>query len=647
MNLNPLNKELYFSLANCVRSLSMDMVEAANSGHPGMPMGMADVVTVLFKDFFKFNPLDHEWPNRDRFILSAGHGSALLYSVLYLTGYPDLTIEDLKSFRKLNSKTPGHPEYGHTIGVETTTGPLGQGLANAVGMALSEAILRERFGANSQDHHIYALVGDGCLMEGISYEAVSFAGHMRLNKLIVLWDNNQITIDGPVRLSSSEDQVIRFKACGWNVIEIDGHDVNDIHRALELAQNSNDPTLIACKTIIGYGSPQKAGTHHAHGSPLGKEEVANTKKNLKIDYPAFEIPDDLLKKWRSFSHKSLSQYESWKKHYFPDFLSFLKQKFDFSALDDYIKTLKIEKLSLATRQASEKVLECIMEKNSLLIGGSADLTPSNNTKTKMMKALTPEDKTGDYIYYGIREHFMGACMNGLTLHGPLIPYGGTFLCFTDYMRPSIRLSALMNIKVIYVMTHDSIGLGEDGPTHQPIEHLNALRSIPNLTVYRPADAFETVIAWRLALESEGPSVLALSRQSLPFLTRENFDICPAYVITEGNDGVLVSTGSEVSLCVQVAELLAKENISMRVLSIPSLERFEQLPKNQQLEFLTQKPTFAVEAASESVFWAKRGIEFIGLSGFGVSASKDDAYKYFALTKEDIALRIKRTMLKTS
>ncbi len=617
----------------------MDAVELAGSGHPGMPMGMADVATVLFTHFLKFYPKDPGFPGRDRFVLSGGHGSMLLYSLLYLTGYPDVTLGELRKFRQLGSKTPGHPEYGHTSGVEATTGPLGQGLANAVGMALSEEILRARFGADAGDHYTYVFAGDGCLMEGISEEAISFAGNMKLSKLIVFWDNNGITIDGPASLATSTDHIARFKANGWATFEIDGHNPHEIYDAISNAKQSDQPVLIACKTTIGFGSPGKQGTEHVHGNPLGAMEIEKTKANLGIDYPAFEIPEDLLAKWRMFGDRGEEAYHRWHETAPDSFKTFIKGKnLDFTSLDFLGNQWMREKPTLSTRAASGKILEALVPNNPSLIGGSADLTPSNNTRNPGMLDISPLHRDGNYIHYGIREHFMAACMNGMALHGGLIPYGGTFLCFTDYMRPGIRLSALMGLRVIYICTHDSIGLGEDGPTHQPIEHLASLRSMPGLRVYRPADALETLNAWKSALEFQGPSILALSRQNLPFIHETNPGTPSFSILREGTDITFLSTGSEVHLCLKAANFLSEKfGVQPQVISIPCLELFQE----QDVKLLGKKPILAVEAASQSVFWAKHSLDFLGLDTFGTSAPAGDIYAAMGLTVENIAARALR------
>ena len=577
-------------MANAIRSLSMDAVEKANSGHPGLPMGCADIATVLFTKVMKFDPKAPWWPDRDRFVLSAGHGSMLLYSSLYLLGYEDMTIDQIKQFRQLNSKTAGHPEYHFADGIETTTGPLGQGLGDAVGMAIAEAKLAAEFGAGLVDHHTWVLAGDGCLMEGISQEAISLAGHLKLNKLVVIWDNNSITIDGAVSNADSTDQIARFKAVGWHTIEIDGHDQAQVEKALGEARKSDRPTLIAAKTTIGYGAPKKAGTHGVHGSPLGAEELAGAKQKLGITYPPFEIPAETLNAWRAAGTRSANARGAWegrlataapelRAEFERRIKGELPQAFG-AAVAAFKQKLVADKPKVATRKASQMALEVINAALPETIGGSADLTGSNLTNTPQTLPFTAADRTGRYMRYGIREHEMAAAMNGIALHKGLIPYGGTFLVFTDYARPAIRLSAIMGQRVIYVMTHDSIGLGEDGPTHQPVEHLSALRAIPNLLVLRPADAVETLECWQVALENDhGPSILALSRQNLPALRTENAgdNLCArgAYVIAgdKDADALIFATGSEVMIAIDSLKLLAERGITAKVVSVPSMELF--------------------------------------------------------------------------
>lgn len=635
-------------VTNAIRALSMDAVEKAHSGHPGFPMGMASVATVLYENHLKFMASDPHWPDRDRFILSAGHGSMLLYSLLYLTGYPDMTIEDLKNFRQLHSKTAGHPEFGYASGIETTTGPLGQGIANAVGMALAESILRARHGQDVINHHTYALVGDGCLMEGISQEAISFAGHLKLSKLIVLWDDNEITIDGSTSLSTSDNQLERFKASQWNVCRVDGNNREEIDAALTWAKTSDKPVFIACKTIIGYGAPTKAGTSKAHGSPLGAEEVKGARTLLKWSYPPFEIPRPILEKWRSFGRRSQEVYERWQESNAP---YQNKPKIDErlpKVLYDFCRNVEKEQPKVATRKSSELVLEKLTMAIPGLLGGSADLTSSNNTKTLTMAPITPDDHRGNYIYYGIREHAMGAMMNGLALHGEFIPYGGTFLTFTDYCRPAIRLSALMQQRVIYVMTHDSIGLGEDGPTHQPIEHLSSLRCIPNIHLFRPADTIETAECWALALASEKtPSILALSRQDLPTIRHaspENLCAKGGYIIQEKKDALLtlIATGSEVSLALKVQETLAQECIATRVVSMPCTDLFDVQSDAYKQQVLGNTMRVFIEAATKDTWYkyARGNNDLIfGIDCFGLSAPGKEVFDYFGFTPEKIAPKI--------
>ena len=580
-------------MANAIRALAMDAVQKADSGHPGMPMGMADVATVLFTRFLKFDAAHPDWPDRDRFMLSAGHGSMLLYALLYLTGYPEMELEELKNFRQLHSRTPGHPEYGHAPGIETTTGPLGQGLGNAVGMALAERLLNRRYGDAIVDHYTYCVAGDGCLMEGVSQEAISLAGHLKLGRLIVLFDDNEVSIDGPTGLAVSDDQIERFKASHWHTARIDGHDAEAIALAIENAKQVTDrPSMIACRTIIGYGAPSKAGTAATHGSPLGEEEVKGAREKLHWHHQPFEVPKPILAGWRAAGSRHRHAYEAW---------SAAAKRLDASAragltdpIDDKVKAAIVaavaavksdfvrEGAKLATRQSSQKVLEKLLPAIPGLIGGSADLTGSNGTLTKLHSPIKPGDFAGNYLHYGVREHGMAAAMNGMSLHGGIVPYGGTFLIFSDYCRPSIRLSALMQQRVIYVMTHDSIGLGEDGPTHQPVEHLAALRAVPNLNVMRPADSVECAECWELALLSKAtPTILALTRQGVPLLrtapAAENLSAKGAYVLIEpkgARDVTLIGTGSEVALAVEAAKALEGEGISAAVVSMPCWELFE-------------------------------------------------------------------------
>ncbi|UXN71970.1 transketolase [Devosia neptuniae] len=640
-------------LANAIRSLSMDAVEKANSGHPGLPMGCADIATVLFTKVMKFDPADSKWADRDRFILSAGHGSMLLYSSLYLLGYEDMTLDQVKNFRQLGSKTAGHPEYGHATGIETTTGPLGQGLANSVGFAVAEAKLAAEFGSDIVDHHTWVLAGDGCLMEGISQEAIALAGHLKLNKLTVIWDNNSITIDGAVSNSDSTDQIARFKAVQWNTIEIDGHDQDAIEKALLAAKKSDKPTLIAAKTTIGFGAPKKAGTEKVHGAPLGAEELAGAKAALGITYPAFEIPAEILATWRAAGTRSQNIRGEWQSR-----LAAHPQKAEFErrmkgdlpaafkpAIDAFKKKLVEDKPKVATRKSSQMALDVINAVLPETQGGSADLTHSNLTNTKEMVPFQANNYLGRYMMYGIREHEMAAAMNGIALHGGLIPYGGTFMVFTDYARPSIRLAALMEVRSIYVMTHDSIGLGEDGPTHQPVEHLTALRAIPNLLVFRPADAVEALECWQLALEStHAPSILALSRQNLPALRTEyqaeNLSAKGAYVIAgdKNADVVIFATGSEVAIAVEGQKQLAEQGIAAKVVSVPSMELLAKQSDAYKAELYgNAKARVAIEAGIE-MSWSKllgdKG-RFIGMHSFGASGPIDALYDHFGITAKAV------------
>jgi len=649
-------------MANAIRALSMDAVEQANSGHPGMPMGMADVATVLFRDFLKFDASHPEWPDRDRFVLSAGHGSMLLYSLLHLTGYPGMEIEDLKKFRQLGSKTAGHPEYGHAAGIETTTGPLGQGLANAVGMALAEAHLAARYGSETVSHYTYVIAGDGCLMEGISQEAISLAGHLKLNRLIVLFDDNGITIDGATSLSTSENHAKRFEACGWNTQAIDGHDEKAIRSALEKAQKSDKPSLIACKTQIGYGAPNKCNTEKCHGSPLGKDEIAGARAKLNWPHEPFLVPEAILSSWRAAGKKHHAAYHEWVKKLESRVQSSESSAIEFarvmegelpeawvSASQAFKKQLAEKQPTEATRKSSELALEVLTAAIPELVGGSADLTGSNNTKTKATQPMKPGDYAGRYIYYGIREHGMAAAMNGMALHGGIIPYGGTFLVFTDYCRPSIRLSALMRQRVVYVMTHDSIGLGEDGPTHQPVEHLASLRAIPHLQVFRPADATETLECWELAVASkENPSVLSLTRQNLPHLrkeyTKENLCARGGYVLSDALNAkvTLIATGSEVSLAVEAQKKLAEKGIAAKVVSLPCWELFDAQPAKYCEEVLGKDTLKVAIEAALGFGWERyigaNGI-FVGMSDFGASAPAPELYKHFGITADAVVKKV--------
>ncbi|AHB48831.1 transketolase [Hyphomicrobium nitrativorans NL23] len=644
-------------MANAIRALAMDAVQKANSGHPGMPMGMADVATVLFTEALRFDPADPDWPDRDRFVLSAGHGSMLLYSLLYLTGYPGMDIGQLENFRQLGSKTAGHPEFGHAAGIETTTGPLGQGIANAVGMALAERLLNARLGDDLVDHRIYCLAGDGCLMEGISHEAISLAGHLGLGRLIVMWDDNSISIDGPTDLSVSDDQVARFAASGWNTLRIDGHDPAAISAALKTARaDASKPWLIACRTVIGYGAPTKAGKSSTHGEPLGVEEIAGTREKLGWSAAPFEIPDAILGAWRALGARGADENAAWKARFAkasPESKALLDAPAAASrkgALADAIAAAKAQfaadETKRATRVWSQLTLEHLVPALPELLGGSADLTPSNGTRTKHHTAVAPGSFAGNYIHYGVREHGMAAAMNGIALHGGFIPYGATFLVFTDYCRPSIRLSALMGQRVVYVMTHDSIGLGEDGPTHQPIEHLAALRAIPNLLVLRPADALETAEAWEIALGQEKrPSILALTRQAVPKFVRQggvgaNLSAKGAYVLSGGakRDVTLLASGSEVGLAVEAAATLAKDGIGAAVVSMPSFELFRAQDQAYRDEVLGDAPRVAVEAAVAQGWheWLRPGDRFIGLSDFGASAPAPKLFQHFGVTSGRVA-----------
>ncbi len=651
----PRDQQLW-RMANCLRALAMDAVEKAKSGHPGMPMGMADVATVLFTRFLKFDPAAPDWPDRDRFILSAGHGSMLLYGLLYLLGYPEMTIAEIENFRQLGSRTAGHPERGHAPGIEVTTGPLSQGLANSVGMALAERILNAHFGDDLIDHYTYVFAGDGCLMEGLSHEALGLAGHLRLRKLIVFWDNNAISIDGATSLATDDDQIARFKAHRWNTIEIDGHDTDQIAAAVATAQQSDRPTLIACRTVIAFGAPHKAGTAAAHGSPLGAEEIAGARRRLGWDSPPFVIPDDLMKAWRSAGARGAATRAAWRKRLAaadPKTRDELTRRMKGElpagwrgALAKAAQGLAAERRKEATRQSSGRCLETLVPAIPELIGGSADLTPSNNTLVKGQKVITPTDYGGRYIHYGIREHGMAAAMNGMAAHGGVVPYGGSFLVFTDYCRPAIRLAALMRLRVVFVMTHDSIGLGEDGPTHQPVEHLASLRAIPNLNVFRPADAVETAECWALALESLAtPSILALSRQALPALRcdaveTDNKSARGAYLLAEA-DGpravTLLATGSEVSIAMAARERLAAAGIAAAVVSMPCWALFERQDEAYRRAVLGTAPRVAVEAAGREGwdrYLAPKGA-FVGMSGFGASAPGEALYKYFNITPEAV------------
>jgi transketolase len=650
-----ISPEKHNRMANAIRFLAMDAVEKANSGHPGLPLGAADVATVLFGRYLKFDPKNPLWPDRDRFVLSAGHGSMLLYSLLYLTGYEDMTIEDIKSFRQLGSKTAGHPEYGHATGIETTTGPLGQGIANAVGMAIAERKLSQEFGTDLQSHYTYALVGDGCLMEGISQEAIALAGHLKLNKLIVFWDDNKITIDGAVSLSDSTDQIARLKSANWNTIEVDGHNPDEIAAAIEAAHKSDKPTFIAARTIIGFGAPNKQGTHKVHGSPLGAEEIAAARKALNWEAEAFSVPADVLDAWRLVGLRATKARKEWedrlnradaekRAEFNRRFAGELPGSFD-TTIDAFKQKVAANNPTVATRKASEDALEVI---NGLLpetFGGSADLTPSNNTKTSQMKAITPTDFSGRYMHWGIREHATAAAMNGIALHGGLIPYSGGFLIFSDYCRPSVRLAALMGIRVVHVWTHDSIGVGEDGPTHQPVEHFAALRAIPNLLLFRPADETETAECWQIALkEKHRPSGLALTRQNLiPARTEyEDKNLCAqgAYELISASDAKvsIFASGSEVEIAIKAQQQLAAKGIPTRVVSVPCFELFfEQDADYQEAIIGHAAVNIGVEAGIRQGWDAIIGSTgtFIGMKSFGASGPAKDLYKHFGITAEAV------------
>ena len=636
----------------------MDAVQKANSGHPGMPMGMADVATVLFKDFLKFNPKNPNWLNRDRFVLSAGHGSMLLYSLLYLTGYKSISLKDIKNFRQLDCICAGHPEYHKGTGIETTTGPLGQGIANSVGFAIAEEILKKKLGKDIVNHKTYVLAGDGCLMEGISHEAMSLAGHLKLKNLVMLFDNNSISIDGPTSLAVSDNFKKRFESYGWDYILINGHDEKEIFKSLKKVQNSKKPTVISCKTKIGYGSPNKSGKSSSHGSPLGLEEIKLVRKSLSWNHKPFQIPKKILNEWKKIGQKGEQIQTKWDKVY-----KNRKKKIDKILKNNFTKILKKEKQvainenkSIASRKSSELTLNALTKENNTLIGGSADLAGSNNTKTKHHKIIKPNDFNGDYIHYGVREHAMSGIMNGLALHSNFIPYGGTFLIFSDYCKPSIRLSALMEQRVVYVMTHDSIGLGEDGPTHQPIEQLSGLRSIPNLNVFRPADRMETIECWEYALKSfKTPSVLSLTRQNLEPIRKKysNTNKCSygAYEVLRTNKKIqltILASGSEVNLAIETSHKLAKDKIYSKVVSMPCQDLFDLQSDSYKRKIINEtKMKISIEAASTDCwkkYVGKNGLSF-GIDTFGKSAPYIEIYKHFGLTAANIAKKSKKMIRK--
>lgn len=652
------HQKLSSRMAHAIRFLAADAVNRSKSGHPGMPLGMADVATVLFSRYLKVNPAAPRWFDRDRFVLSAGHGSMLLYSLLYLLGYEDISLEDIKNFRQLGAKTAGHPEYGHLAGVEMTTGPLGQGIASAVGMAMAERRLNARFGDALCNHYTYVIAGDGCLMEGISEEAIALAGHWKLNKLIVFWDNNNITIDGTVDKASSVDQIKRFEAAGWKTLSVDGHDQEAVAAAIEEARKSDRPVLVACKTVIGFGAPAKQGTCSCHGSPLGDEERAAMAAELQWPHAPFEIPADILAAWREAGRRSLAAYDNWCRKAaaagakFDDVVNNRLPKNWDKALNALKNEAIGEQTKVATRKASQMCLEKIVPHVPEIIGGSADLAASNLTFVKGMKTITAEDYDGNNLMYGIREHAMGAIMNGLALHGGVIPYGGTFFVFSDYVRPSIRLAALMGLRVVYVLTHDSIGVGEDGPTHQPVEHLASYRAMPNVLMFRPCDVVETAEAWQLALTTENmPSLLALSRQNLPLLrvsSRQNLTAKGGYVISDVAKGsrrqaTIIATGSEVSIAVEAQKKLREEGIEVAVVSMPCTELFDRQDEKYRNKVLGRAPRIVVEAAAK-FGWEKylggKG-EIIGMDGFGASGPASELYAHFGITADAVAAAVRK------
>lgn len=640
-------------MADAIRFLAMDGVQAANSGHPGMPMGMADAAVALFADHIHVDPTCPTWPDRDRFILSAGHGSMLHYALNHLLGYKDMDAGQLKQFRQLGARTAGHPEYGHADGIETTTGPLGQGITTAVGMALAERRLASQFGRVLVDHYTFVIAGDGCLMEGISHEAIDMAGHLKLGRLIVLWDDNDISIDGNTDIATSTNQLARFKAAGWQVTRVDGHDSDAVSAAIDVAKKSRKPSLVACKTVIGFGAPTLAGSHKTHGAPLGDDEIQATRTALGWDHPPFEIPSDIRSLWREIATRGLDMRTHWqsrldssvKKSRFERAMSGELPKALATRMRRYKKQLKAELPKVASRQASQMALEVINAAVPTMVGGSADLTGSNLTKTSQMRSITPGNYRGNYVHYGIREHAMGAVMNGMALHGGMIPYGGTFLVFSDFMRGSMRLSALMKQRVIYVLTHDSIGLGEDGPTHQPIEHLAMLRATPNMNVYRPCDAVETAEAWEIALESsETPSVMALSRQGLPTVrterTNENLTQKGGYILRNvrgARDITVMATGSEVAIALDAADVLKDQGYNVAVVSMPCWELFDQQSDQYRQSVLGSAPRIAVEALIGFGWdrYLRTQDVFIGMHDFGASGPAPELYQHFGITKERI------------
>ena len=648
-------------MADAIRFLAMDGVQAANSGHPGMPMGMADAAVALFADHMQIDPSDPHWPDRDRFVLSAGHGSMLHYALNHLLGYSDMGSDQLKQFRQLGARTAGHPEYGHAAGIETTTGPLGQGITTAVGMALAERRLASLFGRALVDHHTYVIAGDGCLMEGISHEAIDMAGHLKLGRLIVLWDDNEISIDGKTEIATSTNQLARFKASGWQVVRVDGHDIDAVSAAIETAKKSRKPSLIACKTTIGFGSPNLAGSHKTHGAPLGADEIQATRDALGWTYPPFEVPDDVRSAWKAIANRGQSSRNDWqsrldssaKKARFERAMSGELPKALATRMRRYKKELKANLPKVASRQASQMALEVINGAVPTMVGGSADLTGSNLTKTSNMRSITPGNYRGNYVHFGIREHAMGAVMNGMALHGGMIPYGGTFLVFSDYMRGSMRLSALMKQRVIYVLTHDSIGLGEDGPTHQPIEHLAMLRATPNMYVFRPCDAVETAEAWEVALEStETPSVMALSRQGLPTVrterTNENLTQKGGYLLKNvrgSRDITLIATGSEIAIALEAAEALESQGRQVAVVSMPCWELFDQQSDQYRQSVLGTAPRIAVEALTGFGWdrYLRKQDVFIGMNDFGASGPAPELYQHFGITKDVICETAERLM----